>query len=346
METAVVVLIVLASVIAFLALLILIFTIRFHNKAFACKIYTRPEFVNTLDMYPGLARQRIEYTGNKGQKLVGHWYTVGDNQHAVMVFAHGFGCGGHNVHMSVINYFANHGYAVLAYDATGCDESDSIDVGTFPQGVADMDYALRQAKASQYGSLPIVTMGHSWGGYSVGSALEYHPDVVAVAMMAAVNSSGDLVVGGLSKKMGKMAHMFAPFLRVAEWLKSGKYCRSSCVRGMAKSSATCIVLHSADDDTVPKPFSYDVIYKYHKNRPNTVFVPLEDRGHGFVFNTQGTRDYYIELGSIGSCYFSRNGVAQPIEKLDVDKSRYFEIDVEFFDNILAIYEDAIAKVAK
>ncbi len=336
-------LIVVASIIAVLIILLMVVTIKFHNKAFGCKIFTRPAFVNSVDMYPGLSRERVEYTGSKGHKLVGHWYTATEQQHAVLVFAHGFGCGGHTVHMSVLNYFAQKGYAVLAYDATGCDESASCDVGTFPQGVADMDYALRQAKASKYGKLPIVTMGHSWGGYSVGSVLEYHPDVVAVAMMAAVNSSGHQLIGGMSQKLGKMAYVFAPFLKFAERLKCGKYCRSSCVRGMSKSNATCIVLHSSDDETVPVPFSYDIVYKHHKNRPNTVFVPLEGRGHGFVFNTDACRDYYEQVGKVSSCYFSRNGSGDTLGELDIDKSRYFEIDTEYFDNILAIYEEAIAK---
>ncbi len=337
------VVIVVASVLVGLFVLITIAAIAMHNKAFAVKIYTREQFVNSVDSFEGLSRQRVEYTGNRGQKLVGHWYTVGDNQHAVLVFAHGFGCGGHTVHMSIYHYFAQRGYAVFAYDVTGCDESATRNVGTFPQGVADMDYALRQAKASQYGALPIVTMGHSWGGYSVGSVLEYHPDVVAVAMMAAVNSSTHQLMGGLSSKLGIFAHILAPGLKIAEWLKAGKYCRSSCVRGMAKSNATCMVIHSDDDDTVPKAFSYDVVYRVHHNRPNTVFMPLEGRGHGFVFNTQGTRDYYVELGHVGSAYFSRNGSGDTLGDVQIDHSRYFELDQQYFADILAVYEEAIAK---
>lgn len=336
-------LIVIASIIALLVILLLIFTINFHNKAFACKIFTRPAFVSSVDMYPSLSRERVEYKGNKGQVIVGHWYTTTQQQHAVLVFAHGFGCGGHTVHMSALNYFAQKGYAVLAYDATGCDESATRDVGSFPQGVADMDYALRHAKASKYGKLPIVTMGHSWGGYSVGSVLEYHPDVVAVAMMAAVNSSGDQLMAGMTKKMGKKSYIFKPFLKVAEWLHAGKYNRSSCVRGMSKSDATCIVIHSMDDATVPVPFSYDIVYKHHKNRPNTVFVPLDGRGHGFVYNSDACREYYEQVGKVSSCYFSRKGCGDTLGELDIDKARYFEIDTEYFDRVLAIYEEAIAK---
>ncbi len=336
--------IVLASIVVLLAVLMLAMMIVMHNKAFGVKIYTRPAFVHNVDMFDGLSAERVEYTGSKGHKLVGCWYTAGDSQHAVLVFAHGFGCGGHTVHMTIFNYFAQRGYAVFAYDATGCDESDSREVGAFPQGVADMDYALRQAKASKYGSLPIVTMGHSWGGYSVGSVLEYHPDVVAVAMMAAVNSSADQLMSAMTTKMGKVSYIFIPFMKIAEWLRCGKYNRSSCVRGMSKSDATCIVLHSSDDDTVPIAFSYDKIFKAHEHRANTVFVPLEGRGHGFVFNTQVTRDYYVETGNYGSCYFSKNGSGDTREPVDIDLSKYFDLDIEFFDNILAIYEEAIAKI--
>lgn len=69
-------------------------------------------------------------------------YSVGENQHGIIIMAHGFGGGGHNSYMDCADYFVNHGYLVFAYDATGNDESGGEGVGGLPQGVIDLDYAI------------------------------------------------------------------------------------------------------------------------------------------------------------------------------------------------------------
>ena len=76
------------------------------------------------------------------QKLMGYMYSSGENQHGIIVIAHGFGGGGHNSYMDCANYFAHHGYYVFAYDATGNDESEDEGVGGLPQGVIDLEYAI------------------------------------------------------------------------------------------------------------------------------------------------------------------------------------------------------------
>ena len=61
--------------------------------------------------------------------------------------AHGFGGGGHNGYLNVVDYFTKNGYLVFTYDATGNDESEGAAVGGLPQGLIDVDYALRFVKS-------------------------------------------------------------------------------------------------------------------------------------------------------------------------------------------------------
>ncbi|WP_370631506.1 serine aminopeptidase domain-containing protein [Peptoniphilus sp. KCTC 25270] len=63
----------------------------------------------------------------------GSLYSVGDNLKGIIIIAHGFGGGGHNSYLDCINYFAQNGYYVFAYDATGNDESEGEGVRGFPQ---------------------------------------------------------------------------------------------------------------------------------------------------------------------------------------------------------------------
>ena len=47
------------------------------------------------------------------------------------------------------DYFTLNGYLVFAYDATGCDKSESDAVGGLPQGVIDLDFALHYVKETE-----------------------------------------------------------------------------------------------------------------------------------------------------------------------------------------------------
>lgn len=330
---------ILLILLAVLMLLVGIMLAMYH-KVFGRKIHTNKAFYNYIEQFDGLDVEQFDFAGNKGQKLAGCWYTKQMPHHALVVMAHGFGVGGHNSYMTVIDYFTSRGYVVLAYDATGCDNSDSRVVGSFVQGVADLDHAIKHAKTSQYNNLPIVLIGHSWGGYSVGSVLEYHPDVVACTMVSAVNSSSSQIVGSSYSKLGILSYLSSPLIVICDHILAGKYGRSSCIRGMSKSNAHCMVIHSHDDKIVTFRHNYQPIFKAHHNRPNTQFIEFDDRGHGMIFNTLAARQYQQQLGI-------HPGSVLPNYKVDttglnIDKNRFFEIDTSIFDMVNNMFEQAIA----
>ena len=112
----------------------------------------------------------------------------------VIVLAHGLGGGGHNSYLHLADYFSTHGYLVFAYDATGNDESEGDSVRGIPQALIDLDYSLRFVKNTpDLVHLPIMLFGHSWGAYSAGSVLNYHPDVQDVVMTAGFNRPTDVI---------------------------------------------------------------------------------------------------------------------------------------------------------
>lgn len=100
-----------------------------------------PLMLSTED-FDELQCKEYFFASDKGQKLAGYLYRVGNNQHGIVVMAHGFGGGGHNSYMDVANYFVMNGYFVFVYDATGCDKSEGEGVGGVSQGVIDLDYAI------------------------------------------------------------------------------------------------------------------------------------------------------------------------------------------------------------
>jgi dipeptidyl aminopeptidase/acylaminoacyl peptidase len=220
-------------------------------------------------------------------------YSSGSDQKAIIVFAHGYGAGGHNSYMPSINYFAQNGYYVFAYDATGNDESGGKGIGGVPQGVIDLDYAISFVEDSgNFPDLPIGLFGHSWGGYSVSNVLTYHQEVEAVIECSGPNSSSDLVEGGGTKTIGPVVKILMPVIKVYERAKYGDYATNSALIGFASTDAEIMVVHSSDDNIVPIEYGYDIYYDAFNDDPRFTFIRLEGKGHNQFLNVDQNKDLY------------------------------------------------------
>lgn len=250
-------------------------------------------FLNHVENFEGLERTRYEFSSDKGQTIVGYMYSSGTEQKAIIVFSHGYGAGGHNSYMPVINFFAQNGYYVFAYDATGNDESGGKGIGGVPQGVIDLNYAISFVEESgNFPDLPIGLFGHSWGGYSVSNVLTYHPEVEAVIECSGPNSSTDLVEGGGSKVVGPVIHVLMPVIKVYERAKYGEYATNSALTGFASTDAEIMIVHSSDDNIVPIEYGYDIYYDAFKDDPRFTFIRLEGKGHNLFLNVNNNLELY------------------------------------------------------
>lgn len=277
--------IVLLSVIVLLLIGWWAFCVMMYNENFnvRCDSY-EPLMLRTED-FDLLECKEYSFFSDNGQKLAGYLYRVGDNQHGIVVIAHGFGGGGHNSYMDVANYFASNGYYVFAYDVTGCDKSEGEGVGGVPQGVIDLDHAISFVEDNnEIPELPIMLFGHSWGGYCVCNALNYHPEVKAVIECSGFNSSSDMFESGGKSQAGNVIYAMTPFIKIHECFKYGKYASNTAMNGFENTDASILVLHSADDNVIGIEYGYDKYYEKYKDDPRFTFIRFEDRGHNEVFN--------------------------------------------------------------
>ena len=237
-----------------------------------------------VDDFDGLNADRHEFTSSNGTKLVGYRYYVdGGKAKGVVVIAHGLGGGGHNSYMDVAYYFAQHGYDVFAYDATGNDESEGKGVKGIPQGVADLSCAIDYLqKIKEVKDLPVMLWGHSWGGYSVSAVLNYHPEVKAVAAIAGFNRSGDLIRAQGQQLVGGFIGFMMPYVNSIERIKCGKYSSATALGGFSNSECGVLIAHSIDDTTVPIEYGYDLYYKQHAGNERFEFIRYENKGHNNI----------------------------------------------------------------
>lgn len=246
--------------------------------------------------FENLKRTKYEFSSNKGQKLVGYLYSAGTDQKGIIIFAHGFG-GGHNTYMDCANYFAQHGYYVFAFDATGNDESGLGGVGGFPQGVIDLDHAISFVEESgNFPDLPIALFGHSWGAYCVCSVLTYHTEVKAVIECCGCNRSTDMFESGGKEQAGNFIYAMMPFVKIHEWCKFGEYASNTSIDGLEASKAAIMSVHSSNDGVVPNNYGYDLYYSKYKDDPRFTFWLFDNRDHSSFFVDQDNT-YQDELNS-------------------------------------------------
>jgi len=267
-----------------------IITMIIYNQTFGERCEERRYESYRVENFEGLQVERCSIVANKGHRLAGFKYSrEGQTPKALFVMVHGL-CGGHKNYMDLCNYFASHGYAVFAYDATGNGESEGKKVGGFAQGLADLDYVLNYVKElPEYQGLPIMLMGHSWGAFCVCNILNFHPDVKAVVAVSGFDTSAILLKQYAEVNMGKAATLLMPYLHIYERIAWGKYAGTSACEGFANSKAKVMVIQSSDDPTVFASSGYDRYYEKFANDDRFIFKMYSDRGHSYPVNSDAGR---------------------------------------------------------
>lgn len=322
-----------------------------YEQHFGQRYETYVPLSRSLDEFQGLQRERRTFVSKQGQKLAGYkYYKEGLNPKGTVIIAHGLGGGGHNSYLDIADYLAGSGYWVFGYDATGNDESEGKSVRGLPQGLIDLDYAIRYVKDSpDFAGLPIFLFGHSWGGYSVGSVLKFHPDVKAAVIAAGFNKPVDMIAEVGGKIAGKAVHLLLPYISLYERLKFGTYANQTSIAGFEHSAAGVMILHSMDDNTVPPAVGWDLFQARYGNDPRFQFVRFDDRGHNWIWHADSARAYRAEFNEQFAAYLeSLNQEFTPEIRADylgkhLDKGLLYALDDEIMGRIADFYDQYALK---
>lgn len=319
-----------------------------YHENFGVRFTTYDPLSWKIEDFDGLLRDRYTFESDQGQLLTGYkYYRDGETIKGLVVIAHGFGGGGHRSYMNVADYFASNGYAVFAYDATGNDESEGEAVGGLPQGVIDLDYALRFVKSEpEFADLPIVLWGHSWGGYSVGSVLKLHPDVRAAVIVSGFNESLDMLETEGRNIVGEAIQFALPCFEEYERETFGEYASMSILESLDLTDASVMFVHSADDDMIPIEISFDRYYEKYAENDRFTFVRFEERGHNYIFCDESRKEYVEAYNIAAEAY--RESVGEMTQEMraayyeqHLDKSRAYKLDSELMAQMLELYNTSI-----
>ncbi len=254
--------------------------------------------------------------------------------------------GGQCSYMNIADYFASNGYWVFAYDATGNNESEGDAVGGLPQGIIDLDYALRFVK-SEFEGIPIVLWGHSWGGYSVGSVTKLHPDVKAAVVVSGFNESLDMLECEGRKIVGNIIDFVLPIFVKHEKKTFGEYASMSILDSLKSCEVPVLFVHSEDDEMIPIEISFDRYFEKFSGNERYSFVRYKDRGHNFIFCSENRKTYVEEYNKGANAYTESMGGQLTEEQAtayireNFDKKKGFELDAELMAQMLELYNNSI-----
>lgn len=254
--------------------------------------YSDPRF--TVDYYyahyqADHPRSEVEFRSGENT-LKGYIYGE-SNDKGLLVFAHGIGSG-HEAYMKEILWFADNGWRVFAYDATGSGHSGGKGTRGLPQSALDLDAALTFAENdARLNSLPVYLMGHSWGGYAAAAALNFDHDIKGAASISGYNEPIEMILEWTEDMMGGFRYVMYPFIWTYNKALFGQYSGMTAVDGINRSNVPVLIIHGTEDGTVGYDKSGIISERESITNPNAQYLPIEGGGHNNIFYTAEALDY-------------------------------------------------------
>lgn len=242
--------------------------------------------------FPGLMEH--ERTFRSGQNTLTGFFYYSQKVHdckGIVVVIHGHQLF-HQDYLCEINYFAQQGYLVYAYDCTGCGESEGEAPLGYPQWTLDLHAALSMLENDdQCKKYSIYLFGHSMGACAVGCVHHFsHPRVKAAVACSPMNSGAEFAKVFWQMFPSVITKQTYIAMRNHEIKRFGSYSDYTVVSGINNTEIPIIVLHSKDDKTVPLNCSLNEYISEITNK-NFKFILLDDKKH-FVFKNEASCQYY------------------------------------------------------
>lgn len=241
-----------------------------------------------LEHCPGLKREPYSFKSDKFT-LRGYFYHYDKyDPNIIVIFCHGIG-GGHSSYLKEVNELAKLGYRVLAYDNTGCVDSEGDSIYGLSNSLKDLDFAIQSLKDSgELKDKKLYVVGHSWGGFAASNILNYHDvdKVVAISPFISLSAEYHSLFKGI---LG----IFVPHIIKLEENAVGKWARSSAVTALNKETARALVIHSENDQTVLYKKNTAVLRKKVHN-PNVEFYIMGNKDHHPQYTKEAV-DYFVEV---------------------------------------------------
>jgi len=290
------------------------------------------------------SREEVRFNSG-GNKLQGFIYG-GSNNNGLIIISEGLG-GTADCYLSMIMYFVDNGWRVFAFNNTGVSGSEGESIRGLTQSVIDLDAALNYVKKSNaFNGLPIMLVGHSWGGYAVTAVLNYNHNIRAVVSSAGFNNGSELFKEMALSQAGGIYHLISPQSWAIEKQLFGNTAKLTAVDGINKAGIPVMIVHSSDDDVISAKSTSIYAHRNKITNPHVEIVYLDGEdatGHEFVFCSKEQKEYLKWADENWTAYKANNNnasILQWAEEINYDKSRANELNPELMERINVLFNNA------
>ncbi len=339
-------LIIILAVILVIALLLIAAALILRSAGFGKRCegnenlkYLKAKNFDNLNALP------VSFKSNRGQTLNGFIYTGAktDRYKGLIIFSHGMGAG-HLSYTTEINYFAQKGFAVLAYDNTGTCSSEGKKLYGFAQGIIDLKHAVDFAKSrSDINELPLLLAGHSWGGYCVCNAayLCGDSDIKGILAFSPFDSVNALIKDTAYAKTKINLGFFSPFIDIVNLIKFGKTGVLKSCDTIASNSIPTLIMHGGNDMTVLLQNSPVGLKARIASNPNSRTVLYESKCHN-VYLAKEAEQYLNDIFAKISALPADSPQAYEIYR-SIDYSLITKEDLTVMDTVCSFLEECAMK---
>ena len=322
--------IVLISLFIFFFVIPLIVAKKINDSIFKKRSEPKEELKLSVDDFPNLKAEKITFNSSNDDLLQGYLYSSDTiTPKGVVIYAHGFGCGGTSHTMMFADFFVSQDYYYFTYDATANGMSEGTNQKGLVTGVLDLDKAISCVeKNEELKDYPIMLLGHSWGGYSVGAVLNMHPEIKAICSISGFNNPNSQMIYSAKKKAGSfLINISSPYMKLYEKMIFHSNYNLNVIDGVNNSNCNCLFIHSEDDDVVGISLGYNKYLKEFKDNKRVSFKHYDDRGHGYIFLNDEARTMATAYSKEGKPF---------------DKELYINgLDLDMFNEILELYNNSL-----
>lgn len=269
-----------------------------------------------------------------GYELSGKLFYDGnlEEKGTLVIFVHGFGAGSAS-YTTEIASLVRRGYAVLAYDAYGCNNSDGSGIKGFYCGVeCAVAACIEVRRDKRLSSKKLVLVGHSWGAYSAlcaSAQIEVDKVVAISAFNSPVRAEADVLKSVSGRRGRLLAVLVCPWFALINLFRFGIRGNAKASNAVKRSRVKTFAIHGERDTTVP----YSSSAAYALRGSDAKLLVLADKGHN-PYNTVRAEGL---LSALLTTYFSDEKSMKAFYA-DFDWSAATEEDGEVMNEIFAFIE--------
>lgn len=222
----------------------------YRYDPFASIAYVTPEEL-------GMDEERFSFKSGEWT-LSGSKYAAKQKAKGIVIFFHGL-FDGRESYLFEISQFVHEGYVVYAYDNTGCALSEGDQIYTFEHTAFDQRafFSAYRKELSSY-ELPIIAVGHSWGGFGALIAPLACPELSKVISISGFVNFRQLAFLGVNMKPNRLLER--AFSKAVKAIEGERYdIDARSVLGAWKGKA--LYIQGKEDKVVPLEAGYEALAK-------------------------------------------------------------------------------------